>query len=361
MRLRPAPILLLLVAALLAACGKKGPPRAPESRGPLPPQSVEARQEGTSVIVSFVIPAARGPKPSQLLSRVELLRVEYAQDARPGADPDGFRRRGRIVAEDEALPLDPGAHRDLEDSTAGALPDGGVGLVLRYGVRLLDRRGRTSPIVVAPDLVPVAALPPPLDVRAEATSDGIRLRWTAPDAATDLLYNVYRSTAGEPPAHAPIHRDPLDSTEFLDTEVKQGVSYTYAVRTSAAGGRPYRESLPSGSVTVLAEDRAAPAAPARLVAVQEGIAIRLLWSPSEETDLAGYRVYRRKAGEEWNRIGPDVVDHPTYLDGDVRVLDRFEYRVTAVDRAKPPNESAPSEMVEATVSAEPEGSGGEAP
>ncbi len=303
--------------------------------------------------VSFLIPRPRGPNPSQLPSRVELIRVDYPPDSHPSPDPDTFRRRGRVVAESEGTSFVPGSRVTLEDPTMGRLPGDGVGWILRYGIRVRDHRGRLSPLVVSKDLIPVEPPPPPSGLQAEATADGIRLKWLPPEGHGDLPYNVYRTVTGQPFGETPINRDPLTATEFLDSDVTSGTSYTYAVRTSASEGRPFRESVSSPAVTVLAEDRFAPVAPERIVAVQEGMAVRLLWNPNQEMDLAGYRVYRKVGDAGWSRIGPDLVDRPAYLDEDVRVGQHLAYRVTAVDRANPPNEGPPSESVETDVGQEP--------
>lgn len=207
-------------------------------------------------------------------------------------------------------------------------------------------------MVVARDLAPVEPPDPPSQLQAEATADGIRLKWMPPEGPDELRYNVYRGRPDEPLELRPINREPVEATEFLDSEVTSGSTYAYTVRTAASAGVPYRESVSSEQVVLLAEDRFAPAAPERLVVVQEGPAVRLLWNPNQERDLAGYRVYR-KITEDWVRIGPALVDRPTYLDGDVRPGQRSEYRVTALDRASSPNESAPSEAVGIEVAAEP--------
>jgi hypothetical protein len=130
-------------------------------------------------------------------------------------------------------------------------------------------------------------------------------------------------------------------------------------RATAFDGAPYRESASSPPVSVLAEDRRAPAPPANLVAVQEGAAVRLFWDPGPERDVAGYRVYRNTDAAVWLHVGPERVDRPLYLDGDVRPGQRLAYRVTALDQADPPNESRPSAEVELVVGIEPDEGGGE--
>jgi hypothetical protein len=119
------------------------------------------------------------------------------------------------------------------------------------------------------------------------------------------------------------------------------------MRAAAAAGLPFRESVDSDTVTVVAQDRFPPAPPAGLVAVEEGGAMRLFWNPSPERDVVAYQVYRRAPGEDaWRPLG-EPVDQPLFLDPDVlRGAGPVGYRVTALDRAQPPNESAPSEAVE---------------
>ena len=130
-------------------------------------------------------------------------------------------------------------------------------------------------------------------------------------------------------------------------------NYLYSVRVALAESAPYREGEPSRPIEIRAEDRFPPAAPERLVAVQEGAAVRLFWDPNRERDLAGYRVYRRIGEGGWVLVGPDPVEKPDYLDSEVRIGQQLSYRVTAVDRAGPPNESGLSAAVELELQAEP--------
>jgi len=355
-------VLLLVLAAAVAGCGKKGPPRPPEPRGPYPPRGVVARQIGAGVEISFETPAARGKRPAQQPVTVELLRVEYVPGVTPAPDPDVFRRRGVIVATEEGGPLPAGERRKLADRSLDELPEGGEAYTMRYAVRIRDRRGRPSPLVVAPDLALLAPAPAPTGLEAEPTADGVRLVWEAPPGVGPFRYNVYRSlpdgdTNG---VEAPLNPTPLTTAEYLDGTVEIGNRYRYFVRVSLADGRPFREGASGAAREVLAEDRFAPGRPQSLVAVQEGLAIRLFWDPNKERDLAGYRVYRRggDAGDAWNRIGPDPVEQSLYLDREVRAGQGLEYRVSAVDRADPPNESGPSETVRVDVSPEPSGAAG---
>jgi predicted small lipoprotein YifL len=352
---RPTVIALLIA---VAGCGEKGPPRPPEPRGPFPPEQVRARQVGSAVLVGFVVPVARSDKVGMQPQRAELVRVSYPPHVEPSMDANAFRRRGELVNAVDGDPLSPGETLTIDDPTLRTLVGGGVGFTVRYGVRVRDRRGRPSPLVVAKDVVIVASSVPPANLRGEPTADGIRLAWDAPAGSDEgTRYNLYRPPGAPTALEEPLNADALATTDYLDTNVDTGEGYTYLVRTVLADGRPFRESEDSNTITLIAKDLFPPAPPGGLVAVQEGRAVRLFWDLNDERDLAGYRVYRQSGeGErttEWTRVGPDPVERQNFLDESVRIGEQWRYRVTAIDRAIPPNESGPSEPVEIELLEEP--------
>ena len=338
---------------LLGGCGKTGPLRPPTPRGPRAPGAVEARQLGGGVEVAFTVPEPLGHDPSQQVGRTEILRVDYPRGVTAASDPDAFRVRGTVVAQVGADVAKPGARIVIPDPTVTALADRGIGWTLRYGVRVRDRRDRPSPLVVAQDLPVVTAVEPPTALRGEASADGVRLSWQAPQPSTaDATFNVYRGPSDGLLSERPVNLKPLTTLTYLDTTVTSGKAYRYVVRTVAGPAPPYRESVSSEPALVDASDKFAPKAPTGLVAVQEGKAMRLLWNPGAEPDLDGYYVYRSVGDAGWTRVG-DVIRQPSYLDTAVEPGMVVRYRVTAVDRATPPNESEPSPPVEQTVAAEP--------
>jgi len=349
---RPGPVFACVLAALvLAACGKKGPPLPPAPRGPLAASSVEARQQGERVVVSFVLPAARGTSAAATIARSELVRVAYGPGGAPAADPDAFRRLGKVVAVGSAGPFEEGRALRLVDAPPS---DGGgaAGSTLRYAVLLFDQRGRSSPLAIARDLVVAEAAPGPNGLRGEPTADGVRLSWEAVPGAT---YNLYRATPGEETPLRPIHDRPLSTGDYLDASAPVGARFVYTVRVVIGEPPPFIEGADSAPLEIEVVDRFPPMPPQGLVAVQEGPAVRLFWDPSAERDLGGYRLYRRDgAGEAWRRIGPDLIDRPLFRDEVVAVGQTLGYRLTALDRATPPNESVPSDTVEIEVASEPE-------
>lgn len=345
----------VLGLALLAGagCGKRGAPMPPEPRGPFAPRAVAVRQIGDRIEVRFQIAPPRGPKPAQQVVRVDLVRVRYGPDTQPPPDPGAFRRHGQVVATEEGNPLPMGTEYRLYDRGLQDPASSLKGRTLRYAVRVRDRRGRLSPLVAAPDLVSLEPVAAPRFVAALPTIDGVRLTWEPPRGVEEAEYNVYRSAGGDPPPATPLNTEPLTVAQYLDNDVEQGERYDYVVRVVLAKGRPFREGRSTPPEEVVAVDRYAPAAPERLVVVQEGRAVRLFWDPNREPDLAGYRVYRSVDSGPWHKLGPDPLEQASYLDAEVEFEQRIRYRVSAVDRASPPNEGPPCEPQELEVRPEP--------
>jgi hypothetical protein len=309
------------------------------------------------------VPEPRGSRPAQQPVEAELVRVAYPPGLAAPLDPDAFRRRGAVVGATKGDPLDRESRAVLEDGRLDELEGRARGWTLRYGVRVRDRHGRPSPLVVAPDLVPVDAAGPAGDLAGEPTADGIRLSWSplASAESAPFAYNVYRATGDGPWPETPLNEEPVSGTLYLDSTVTAGQVYRYTVRVAHASDGPFREGESSRPLVVEAADRFAPAAPGGLVAVQEGKAVRLFWNPCPEPDLAGYRVRRRMGDGPWEPIGPEPLVHPSFLDAAVEVGQRPAYRVTAIDRMTPPNESPPSTEVELEILAEPLAPGRTAP
>lgn len=359
--LRAAAIVFAFALVSAVGCGKKGAPIPPQPRGPLPPAAVDVRQVGDDLRVTALAPETRGARPGQTLAGAELVRVDFAAGSEPPADSGTFRRRGETVGSVVASGWTPGTRVDLVDAGAAggetAAAGGGalVGRTVRYGVRVFDRRGRRSALAFGPVIEPRAVPGEPRGLRAEVTAEGVRLRWDPVDGASG--YNVYRARVGEALPFEAAHPSPLDATAHVDPGVRVGASYRYVVHAVVDGARPYREGPPSSPIEVEAVDRFAPSPPAGVVAVQEGPAVRLFWDPSPERDVAGYRVYRKARDAGWDRIGDDPVPEAQYRDDAVRVGEHWTYRVTAIDRATPPNESEPSDEVVAVVVDDPAASG----
>lgn len=208
-----------------------------------------------------------------------------------------------------------------------------------------DRGASGLPASAAVELHPPP--PPPRGLRVEAGEGAVTLSWLAPAGEGSPVrgYSVYREDGGTA-GPVRITRFPVQGTRYVDLNVENERPYRYTVRAVAGEGPEAVESEAGGPVEAMPEDRTPPASPRDLTAVRDGEAVRLRWAPGAEADLLGYRVYRRVLPDGRRLLlTPEPVPEAAYRDrppgGPVA------YAVTAVDRSRRRNESAPSAEVPA--------------
>lgn len=353
------PALVLIAAVLLASqgCGKRGPPRAPIRSLPLLAREVQVRQIGEQVIVTAAIPRERADgTPTRPETTVRVLRMPAGVTFMPGAVSPRYLM-SRFTKEANALVTLTGADRDraapggrLEYADGTALAGAsGPGTRFLYAVEVSDRPGRRGTISM-PIAIEVAPAPAaPVGLRLEGAEGEVRLVWEG--AGSGVRYNVYRTGGGDSgPAERPLNAAPIDAAQYLDRTFRYGETWVYTVRAVATSATGTRESAPTNAASITPRDVYPPRGPTGLAVAVEGRVIKVYWFPNDEADLGGYRVYRRqKESEEFAMI--EVVDAAATSFGDGTVLPgvRYDYRVTAIDRADPPNESPPSDEARETV------------
>lgn len=208
-----------------------------------------------------------------------------------------------------------------------------------------DRESLPSPVVV----VPVADRTPPDTPNLHSlhlSGNQLQIRWQANPEADLAGYRLYRSTSWPVDrAQGPIHGATLLTTpSYLDQVVLNGETYHYVFTAVDQAGN---ESHPSIDAQMPTIDLTAPAAPTGLTATVQQRSIQLTWQANNESDLAGYRLYRSLTLPV-DTNGPPIHSQPllistTYTDPTVEVDKRYYYVVVAVDGNQ--NSSAPSEMV----------------
>ena len=103
-------------------------------------------------------------------------------------------------------------------------------------------------------------------------------------------------------------------------------------------------------VCVTPRDTFPPAAPKALSVVAGDGTMRLSWDANSEPDLAGYLVLRGEApGETLQPLASAPMAGTSFEDKTVKPGVRYVYAIVAVDKATPPNRSAPSPRVEETA------------
>lgn len=346
---------LLLVVAAVVACGKKGPPVAPEQRLPVPASGLRAHIDESGIVLGWTIPRTRADGSAlRDLSSMRLYR--FGSDEGTPIKP-AMLSSGRVSGYDEiaVIRLDSPAPATIRGDTAEWIDrrDLVPGRRYVYVVTATDAQGRTSAPserLVIPYLVAPGA---PRDVRATPGDREITLRWSPPAALLDgaasvgpLAYVVLRGAGAEGPLE--IVAPAVADTTYVDKGLENDTEYRYVVRAVRTDPRVSSAGPASAPATASPVDSTPPAAPTNLVVVPSPGAMRLAWMGSPDADVALYAIYRAPNSGAFMRIGTALAGTTTYIDRDVRPGVAYRYAVTAIDRARTPNESARSNEAAAT-------------
>jgi len=176
------------------------------------------------------------------------------------------------------------------------------------------------------------------------------------DVATDLFGAPLQQTEVKVPI-ADYHPAGQISTTWTEVRIPLRVFAQGGVRLTELDNLSFTGAGPAGTIEVddiaFLGDEFAPASPQGVVVSADGASATLAWTPNDEPDVVGYRVYRRLAGTgSFNLLTPTLVAYSTFVDTTVSPT-AYEYYVTAVDNAQPQNESAPSATVAVIVSPAP--------
>ncbi len=194
-------------------------------------------------------------------------------------------------------------------------------------------------------IIPRVTPDPPAEVELLATPSGVRLSWEF-EGDEPLEFRFYRRDSLAPDFGPHLGTQTGDGERFLDATAKLGSSYSYAL-TAVVNRDPLVESVLSPTSEIEYVDVFAPEVPTDLVVLSDVGTARLLWEGSEDTDLAGYVIYRRTGDGQFERLNEDLVTQTEYSDTTAGSGRRYTYRIVAVDREG--NVSEPSEEVDVRI------------
>lgn len=158
-----------------------------------------------------------------------------------------------------------------------------------------------------------------------------------------MRYQVYRSIDGE--TVAALFEEPLTTHNFSDQGVENGREYTYQVQAVSTYALGSMRSALSESVQVRPVDQTAPPVPKKFEGIRTTMGVKLYWEQVETGDLAGYRIYRRAAGENKPTL-IDEVQVPLNICTDSKApLAVLFYSISTIDTQNPANESARSSEI----------------
>lgn len=300
----------LLVPVLLACagCGYVGDPMPPLLNIPQPPADVTLSQRGDQLVVEFTA-------PTLTTEGVEIKKAPRYEIRVGDTELTAAALDTRIRASTPAAPL--------------------IGRAITARARAISANGRdagwsTSPLLTV--LPPVAA---PAAVVAANDAQGVRVTWQSGAPA----FRVFRRAPAEEKL---TFLADAKSPEFIDRSTEYGRVYEYQVIAVTGAA----ESDPSAIVRATTKDDFPPSVPAGLTAAAGIDSIELVWTPSPESDVAGYRVHRAEGDGPFARVG-DIQPSPTFTDRTIAAGKTYRYAVSSIDRTG--NESARGEAVEVTL------------
>ncbi len=160
-----------------------------------------------------------------------------------------------------------------------------------------------------------------------------------------LKYQVFRSVGGKGFEKA---GEPLTATRFVDRQVRNGQKYFYTVQSLLVHGEEFVNGTISDEIASTPVDLTPPLPPQGVTAVWTDGGIKIFWDENSSADFGGYRVYRRDADKEsYELLGNVDPAYTIFVDSQAKNNKRYYWAVTAIDQAKPANESDKSR--EATI------------
>ncbi|UCD70820.1 MAG: hypothetical protein JSW70_07390 [Syntrophobacterales bacterium] len=325
----------------VVSCGKKAPPVSFDRIVPEAIADMEASVREGRVILQWSLPE-ENTDGSDL---VDLVGFKVLRGFLEGEECKGCPERVVPIAE---VDLASGENHWIEaDRVFWA--DKGLQAGKRYIYRVLafNRRGHFSQesnkVEVLWDIPPS----PPEQFRAVAGDGMVELMWAPVEKSAG--YNLYRSGRGEDFPRRPLNPEPIEDTYYRDTRVVNDRDYQYAVRSISRAGETLIEGGNSIPIIVAPVDLIPPSPPTGLVAFPLARGMELRWIANPESDVVGYRVYRRSPFEPtFVRLTDEIVRETSYVDRGVRRGEEYDYSVTAIDGSRHQNESAFSELVRVT-------------
>ena len=340
---RPRIAALAAAACVAASCGKIGDPRPPLRPIPVAVPTFAAERIGDKVTLTFTVPNANldGMNPPRV-DAVEIFAVTQPTAAPAPAAAELVVQAYRVTRLEVLRP-------DQTRQTNDSRPEQGQTvsyvdtLAASAGVRYYavvgvagSRRG-PAPTILAMPLSPLPDAPP--DVAVDYSEKEFKLRWTVAAETDRFLVEETDSTGASPKRLTPA---PVTGPEFA-APIEMGRERCFVVRSVIVATGVAAIGTPSRPSCVTPVDRFAPAAPTALNAFPGDGAIELLWTASASADVTGYIVLR---GE-----GPDGTLQPLtatpvaatqYRDQSAKAGATYSYQIVAIDGARPPNRSEPS-------------------
>jgi len=338
-------------------CGKRGPIYPPLVKIPQKIEDLEVFQMGNTLVLQWSNPTSYmdgNPIEGDIAVELWLLKVERELAKQQGGlTEENFA--SKALLHETIKQKDFAKFQDPERGPSGGLiytyelsSEELSQMVFVFGLRVKDSKDKESGFSSLKPFIPKSVPLPPLDLQAMMRENNVAIEWKPPEKNIDSStppsvagYNVYRESENE--EFHRINTTLIEETSFVDRDFVYNMTYRYYVRASATRSSPYTESGNSKAVEMLTEDTLIPIAPTGLVAIAGENFVSLTWDSNKETDLAGYRVWRRSDSVEKFAAVTELIAENVFHDSKVEKNQRYFYAITALDVNG--NESQRSEAV----------------
>jgi hypothetical protein len=384
--------ILAIVVLFAISCGKKGPIYPPLVNVPKPIEELSAFQRGANIVLSWNNPTmyidgseleeitrvdiwllitsdeAAPDKEEEQEVAEEVVPEEAEEESQDEAEQDeGEQRIDPMTVSAESFPEDADfvasiaqelfsdyRNETQEQSLTGEFvcfypisPEDFEGKTYTFALKVWSKK-KESDFSALISVKPKALPHPPAGLTTEVFEDKIQIEWTPPGKNIDDSspvevkgYNVYRKSEEE--GKHLVNTGLILDTTFSDSEFQFDEKYTYYVRASVSESSPFLESADSEPLEIVPKDTFPPKMPKGLVAVPGDDFVSLSWDINRESDLAGYKVWRKSSTDEKFTALGELIRDNVYNDTTVRRDKRYEYSVSAVDKSG--NESEKSKSI----------------
>lgn len=357
---------------LMAGCAQTGPPLPPSLELPKPPTDLRFSRKGNQVTLSWSEPrlttdrqSARYIGPTLVCRSVEAEITECGNPAGTLAAP-ASKAPHKPGSARHAAPQSGSAHpapQTYTDTLPAAMQQEDPSAEVTYAVEVLNRNARGAGLSNRIRVPAVVTLPPPGDLAATLTGDGVVLTWTSAGESQSVASHLSGQSSAElaPASSSLQHRYRIYRREessgkdaiagevavgeahFTDSSFEWEKIYLYRITAVSIIKQTDREAQVEGDdsapVRVVAHDVFPPAVPAGLQAAYSGEGqkpfVDLIWAPVTNSDLAGYNVYRSEASGAVEKmavkLNSELVRTPSYRDSAVASGKTYSYSVSAVD------------------------------
>jgi hypothetical protein len=297
---------ILALFLSIAGCGKVGDPLPPFIRIPTPVMDLTVSQSGTDLVLRWTNPARNIDGSSATdLSRVRI------------------RSNDSVIATvNVSAPGQPQSH---VVAAAGRQT---------FTVQVETIRGEVSGISNAVSISAVEVPGRVTGLRAVVDQRQITLQWEPPQERPQFA-DAYLVTRTDMPAESQI----VTGTRYEDERYEPGKAFTYQVTAIRKIGDRVIPGAGPESTSVMIQDKTPPQIPTGLDAVRSDMGALITWAVNEETDLAGYRVFRSDRADGGFTLVSGRLNIPnSYFDPSSKP--GLYYAVSAVDESQ--NESGRS-------------------